>query len=273
MAKKDFMSLMKAKTADVRPSLLSAEENIKQQIVVLDELRDLIPPLTADEVAQLEQNLRQYGVKDPLTIWETTALTAGTGDDETPVYVLIDGHNRFSVINQYKLDFRINLVHVESMTQVKEYMIDYQLGRRNLSPEQASYLRGMRYNQLKIARGSNLNAESAQQNVAESLATEYGVSSRTIKRDGEFAAGIEKLEPVLKKEVLSGKAKLSKTRIAELAKTGVTGEADSSTASEPEPATMQKQRLQTEIRELANGKLDKRSCARLVQKINELMQL
>ncbi len=291
MATKDFMTLMKAKTTDLKPSLLSAEENIKSQIIVLDQLRDLIPPLTDEESEQLEQNILKHGIKDPLTIWETTSTVAEIDDQDAPVFVLIDGHNRYRLSQQHGLDFRINLVRFATLDEVRDYMIDYQLGRRNLTAEQASYLRGMRYLQQKTMRGSNLQTDSPQMNVSETLAKEYGVSSRTIKRDGEFAAGIEKLAPALKREVLGGKQKLPKSTINAIAKMDVTepisqvetildkgspsddlGQPQSIINSTVDPAA-KTQSLQDDIRTLANGRLDNRSCSKLLKKINELIAL
>ena len=265
MAKKDFMSLMKEKTVDVRPSILSAETTIKTHIVILDVLRDLIPPLTHEEFGQLEQNILKHGVKDPLTVWETTQLIAGLGDDDGPVYVLVDGHNRYKICTQFRLDYRINIIHFESLAEVKDYMIDYQLGRRNLTAEQTSYLRGMRYLQQKSARGSNLRAETSQVNVAEVLASEYGVSSRTIKRDGEFAASLEKLDLESRRNVLAGKQKLVRS-------------AAHPSATEDESVSLPESRkskqiivLENRIRKLANSILTQRSCIELIHKVNDLM--
>lgn len=287
MAKKDFMSLMREKTVDVRPSLLSSEEHIKQQIIVLDTLRDLIPPLTADELAQLAQNILKHGVKDPLTIWETTATAAGVQGDGTPLYVLIDGHNRYRTIQEHHLDFRINLVRFDTIADVKDYMIDYQLGRRNLTPEQTSYLRGLRYLQQKSLRGANLNADSPQVNVADVLASEYGVSSRTIRRDGAFAAGLGKLSPDLRNNVLAGQHKLTKTALSELAKANITApinriedipesasDALTLTAS-PKTGTNEvgSAGLKADIRELAGGNLGFSDCLILQQKIADLLDL
>ena len=280
MAAKDFMNLMKEKTVDVRPSMLSAEENIKSQLIVLDQLRDLIPPLTDEELTQLEQNILQHGVKDPLTIWETTAATAGLDDTASPVYVLIDGHNRYRIIRKHHLDFRLNLVWFATLDEVKKYMIDYQLGRRNLTQEQASYLRGMRYLQQKSARGSNLRADAPVVNVSEALAKEYGVSSRTIKRDGEFASGLEKLDPALRRDVLSGKQKLPKSAIHALNQTSgnKSAESDSDVSDEkPTVVTSRTSRkiavLQDCIRQLANSDLNPRSCSELIQKATDLLGL
>lgn len=286
MAKKDFMNLMKEKTTDLKPSLLSAEEDIKARVLIIDQLRDLIPPLGAEELAQLEQNIVTHGIKDPLSIWETTSRVAGIDDNDTPVFVLIDGHNRYQLAQTRKLDFRINLMRFARLEEVKDYMIGYQLGRRNLTPEQASYLRGMRYIQQKSMRGSNLQAEGPQVNVAEALAAEHRVSSRTIKRDGEFAAGIEKLTPDLKREVLAGKQKLSKAAVHALVKPNSSepvAHAGARSASLQDAKTEahdssdevndQVDILQRDIRKLANGPLNRRSCSQLIKKITELTTL
>jgi len=281
--KKDFMNLMKTKTADIRPSLLSSEEAIKSQITVLEPLRSLIPPLTDDERGQLEQNLLKHGVKDPLTIWETTPAAAELGTGDQPAYVLIDGHNRYQIIQRHKLDFRINLVQFATLAEVRDYMIDYQLGRRNLSPEQTSYLRGLRYLQQKSMRGGNRLANDPPGNVAQALATEYGVSSRTIKRDAEFAAGLEKLTPALKQEVLAGKTRLPKSVINELATAPVTepigsldqlGDPGATTRQPPDSAPDSPlETLRAEIRRLAAGRLDRKSCELLARKVTELLAL
>lgn len=276
MAKKDFMNLMKEKTTDLKPSLLSSEEHIKSQITVLPELKDLIPPLTADESQQLEQNITKHGIKDPLTIWETTAATAAISDQPTPVFILIDGHNRYAIAQQYHLDFRINLVHFTSLAEVKDYMIDYQLGRRNLSPEQASYLRGLRYLQQKNARGGNQFAEN--ENVSAALGKEYGVSSRTIKRDGDFAAGLEKLTPDLKNAVLTGKQKLPKASINAVAKAATTHllntpEEVMEVAARPSLQYDERQQLQQTIRTLASGPLTKETCQQLLNQLHSYQQL
>ena len=284
MAKKDFMNIMKEKTSDLRPSLLSSEENIKSQIVILDQLRDLIPPLTVDELHQLELNILKHGVKDPLSIWETTAAIAQIDDSNTPVFVLIDGHNRYDICKKNRLDYRINLLKFTSLDEVKDYMIDFQLGRRNLTPEQASYLRGLRYLQQKSMRGGDKFANEGQQDVSVALATEYGVSSRTIKRDGEFASGLNKLSTDLKQEILTGKQKLPKSTINAISKLETTSPLESieeinsqlskiNSASSEKQVSPQVVQLQTEIREIAKGSLNKNDCESILNRINQLLDI
>ncbi|MET3125663.1 hypothetical protein ABID42_000765 [Arcicella rosea] len=287
MAKKDFMNIMKEKTSDLRPSLLSSEENIKSQIVILDQLRELIPPLTGDELHQLELNILKHGVKDPLSIWETTASIAQIDDSNTPVYVLIDGHNRYDICKKNRLDYRINLLKFTSLDEVKDYMIDFQLGRRNLSPEQASYLRGLRYLQQKSMRGGDKFSTEGQQDVSIALGTEYGVSSRTIKRDGEFASGLNKLSTSLKQEILTGKQKLPKATINAISKLETSEPLESieqitnelSKNNQVFSATSENQqnnqviKLQSEIREIAKGNLSKYDCESMLSRIHQLLEI
>lgn len=229
-------------------------EEIKKQIRILPELEQLIPPLLADELLQLEQNILREGCREALLVWQTTedilnsSATAGT-----PVYVLIDGHNRYGICQQHGIDFKIHLIDFKSLFDVRQYMIDNQLGRRNLTPEQISYLRGMKYLSEKKEKGkyerldhkgqnvlydvSDLpdNAENADnehkgQNVlydtepvstSEKLGKRFNVSEKTIKRDAEFASGLEKLAPALKSDILSGKTKVNKTLIQQIGKTDI----------------------------------------------------
>jgi parvulin-like peptidyl-prolyl isomerase len=79
-----------------------------------------------------------------------------------------------------------------------------QLGRRNLTADQRSLLRGRLYNRTKktmAAAGAmkgKANAEVAQapQNTAEAVAKKYGVSARTIKSDGEKAKAQVYTQPI-----------------------------------------------------------------------------
>ena len=81
------------------------------------------------------------------------------------------------------------------------WMINNQLGRRNLHPDQASYLRGKRYNAEKKSEGApsgNQNAtKQLDQNdpierTADRLATEYKVSAPTIIRVAMLHCGMKK---------------------------------------------------------------------------------
>lgn len=237
-------------TSIIKDQSLLNHEAIKQQIIILDELRDLIPPLQQEESNQLERNILAEGCREALLIWQTTANILDTNSTETTaVYILVDGHNRYSICLKHKLNFKIHLISFDSLKEVRDYMIDNQLGRRNLIPEQASYLRGLRYNTEKLEKGKYTREEHKGQNIpydlkgnestekvkeihkgqnvpygsmakkestSARLSKQYNVSEKTIKRDAEFAEGLNLLSPELKKDILSGRIKAKKSNIQQL---------------------------------------------------------
>lgn len=240
MAKKYQSSLSEQKI--FQHSTFVQHEDIKNNILVIPELEALIPPLNFDEAEQLEANLIKNGCREALLIWTTTKNTVNSlSEDSTPCYVLVDGHNRFRICQKNKIDFQIHLVSYKNMEEVREFMIDNQIGRRNLTPEQASYLRGMKYLNLKQNKGQydriehnaqnehyaesdieNHNAQNEhyekKKKTAEVLGEKFNVGQATIRRDAEFAQGLEMLEPSLKTAVLAGQTNLTKSKIQQLSK-------------------------------------------------------
>ena len=102
-------------------------------------------------------------------------------------------------------------------------MINLQLGRRNLTKEQTSYLRGMQYNREKksiqgtLKKGNSPLVQNEQTGeTADRLSEQHKVSKMTIRRDADYARGIEMIgesKPVLKQEILSGVSKMKKSDI------------------------------------------------------------
>jgi hypothetical protein len=283
---KNFMAGMKKTLVDLQPSTFSETEKIKKQIIVLASLKQFIPPLTEEEYKQLETNILKHGCKDPLTVWETTALKAGVGEGDEPVYILIDGHNRYKICTQFGVDFKISLLEFEDLDAVKDYMIDFQLGRRNLNPEQISYFRGLRYNREKTGKGQYNRVGGETIDVAEKLAIEHSVSPRTIKNDGDYAKGVEKLPIELKNELLAGKIDLSKEEVQRLGKLEVTSTDALSSIEDiknilvkedekPQIKSNQKmiKALKKDVVDFAKIISTKKDCEQLMSKISSLKKL
>ncbi|MDI9861859.1 ParB N-terminal domain-containing protein [Flectobacillus roseus] len=232
--KANFKDVIASKTKQALGSNLISLEAIKQNIQILEELRDFIPPLSEEESQQLEQNILKYGCKDALLVWETTRSVAGLSitEDSTPAYILIDGHNRYRICQTNQLNFNIQLLSFNTLKEVKDYMIDLQLGRRNLTPQQASYFRGLRYNNEKTERGKYdritdeglinvddyFESKRVKISTASKLSEEYKVSPATIRRDAEFAEGLGKLSTTLRNEVLAGNQNIEKGLLQKVAK-------------------------------------------------------
>jgi hypothetical protein len=110
-------------------------------------------------------------------------------------------------------------MYFDAIQQVKNYMLDLQMGRRNLSPTQLAYYRGLRYNTQKITdKFENFSGELKEEKTSQKIAKQYNVDEKTIRRDGAFASGLEKLAPTFRREILAGEQKVSKKDIQQLAK-------------------------------------------------------
>jgi len=92
---------------------------------VKEEFKNLIPALSVEEYAQLEANILEEGIREPIITWNG---------------YIIDGHNRFSIAQRFDLEYKTTSKYFSSEESVKEWMILNQFGRRNLSNYQRSVL-------------------------------------------------------------------------------------------------------------------------------------
>ena len=141
----------------------------------------------------LESSIAADGCRDALVVW---------GD------ILVDGHNRFEICTRLGIEYRTVSKEFSDREAAADWIDSNQLGRRNLSPDQMSFIRGRRYNRTKKAQGgtgANQFKQTAQNGhsapTAESLAVQHGVSATTIRRDGADAALLDQhpspsLEPI-----------------------------------------------------------------------------
>lgn len=181
-------------------------------MIIDPEFKALIPPLSAEEYRQLEENILRDGCRDPLVVWKHKVDGGAWGE------TLLDGHNRYGICQRHSMEFSVEEIHFADRIAAMDWMDANQLGRRNLSPEQMSLLRGRIYNRSKKARGapegnSNRVIQRDQidpietRSTAETLAEKHGVSAPTIKRDGKFAESVDALKeyaPDINERVMSG---------------------------------------------------------------------
>lgn len=183
------------------------------EIIVKSDLQNFITPLSEDAKEQLEENIKLNGCLDPLTLWEQD------NDD----LVLVDGHNRYDICQRNDIPFKVRILRFNNVDEAKDWMINHQLGRRNLNPDQLSYFRGLKYERMKKKRGGYdkvLSSGQSGDKTSEVLAREFNVSDRTILRDAEFAKGIEiiaRANPKLKNDILLGRVKVKKSDVQLLA--------------------------------------------------------
>ena len=141
-------------------------------IVVNEELKAYIDPLTPDEHAALERSILAEGCRDALVLW---------GD------VLVDGHNRYGICQKHGVPFQtVQNTRFGSMEDVQLWMIEQHLGRRSVSDFQRGVL-ALRQKDIVAERraravASSTEASSADADAAtpasESAATRAPLSGR-----------------------------------------------------------------------------------------------
>ena len=153
--------------------------------IINPKFQALIPPLTPEEYRQLEANIIQQGCRDALILWRG---------------ILVDGHNRFAICAKHNIYYQTKTIDLPDEEAVEDWMDANQLGRRNLTPDQRSIMRGRRYNRTKKAKGGDYGNQHTPKlqsdtlpDTATALANQHGVSRATVIRDGKRAEAIEKL--------------------------------------------------------------------------------
>ena len=100
--------------------------NNKQGAVKTDkEFSGLVPKLADEEYKQLEANIIKEGCRDPLVLWKG---------------ILLDGHNRYEICQKNNIKFETVEIKLDSRDGAKIWIIQNQLGRRNLTPYQRGEL-------------------------------------------------------------------------------------------------------------------------------------
>lgn len=93
------------------------------EVVIDPEFAALIPPLSNEERAQLEANLIADGCRDPLVVWIHDGQAT-----------LLDGHNRLAMCRTHHIPYITTCAPVETREGARVWIIQNQLGRRNLTP-------------------------------------------------------------------------------------------------------------------------------------------
>lgn len=161
------------------------------------EFKNLIPPLTAEEYAQLEQNCLDYGIRDSLVI------TSLPGESDT---VLIDGHNRFEIAQKNNLSYNVRRLDFKDRDAIKEWIIKNQLGRRNIP----AYVRAELALKLKpvIAEKAKENQKAAGGAVPQKSAKAVDTREELAKAAGVSHDTIHKVEKIQQKAPEAIKEKL-----------------------------------------------------------------
>ena len=96
----------------------------KENLKIDPELQSLLPPLSEGEYQQLEDNIvnNGYDKNFPIMVWKGC---------------IADGHNRYKICKDHNItDYTVTTLAYQTKEEVMEWMLDVQLGRRNLNKAQ-----------------------------------------------------------------------------------------------------------------------------------------
>ena len=138
-------------------------------ITINPQFEELIPPLTSDELSGLKESIHKEGMHDSLKVWKETGQ-------------ILDGHNRYRIAQELKLDYQVEELSFESETDARILIIDCQLGRRNLNDMQRielaerknEYLKPLAKERMKKGKPSVNNDKGS---VRDQIAKDAGVST------------------------------------------------------------------------------------------------
>jgi len=183
------------------------------------EFQGKIPPLTFEELNQLESNILRDGrIINPIIVWQG---------------LIVDGHNRFTIAKKHpEIPFTTHEKAFANRYEAIIWICKNQLGRRNLTPEQKKYLIGKQYEAEKLNHGgdqkSNLKKSTGQNGQSidkrwtrQRIADENGVNDSFVKRAEQFSKGVDAAEeavPGTRQKVLSGEVKPTAAEIASVAR-------------------------------------------------------
>ena len=86
--------------------------------VILPEMSELLPPLSAEQLGALETDLVNNGCYSPIIVNEDM--------------VIIDGHNRQALCEKNNIPYTMAVFSFEDLLEAKQWALETQKGRRNL---------------------------------------------------------------------------------------------------------------------------------------------
>lgn len=191
-----------------------------KELIVDNELKSVIPPLTDDEFKRLESSCIEEGIRDPIVTWNG---------------IIVDGHNRYEIARKHNLKFNEKKKDFADRWDAIAWMCANQMSRRNLNDIQRTMLIGKEYEARKKSRGGNTGTEHSDNgrftatsenrnlrlNTRDIVAKEHGIAGSTVSDASYFVKGIEtadEVSPGFKESVISGKIKVPKKEVMALRK-------------------------------------------------------
>lgn len=203
-------------TREIKPRYNSAIGAMEHHLRIDPEFRDLLGRLETDDRLALADSIAEEGCRDALVAWPQA--------DGDPI--LLDGHHRHEICEKMGAAYRV----VECPDTVTDrqgalaWIVENQRARRNLTPDQIAYLRGKVYQAEKKREGGDGTNQHSEElgnfcpvpphgRTSAKVASEFGVSERTIRNNAKFANQVDAVAaehgPEAKAEILAGRKKVA----------------------------------------------------------------
>lgn len=173
-------------------------------IVVNEELKAYIDPMTPEEHEALERSILAEGCRDALVLW---------GD------VLVDGHNRYGICQKHGLPFNtVQNPRFKTIEDVHLWMIDQHLGRRSIS----DYLRGVlalrKKDIVDQQRSRSVEATEPTSSSSDDPPFDVDPPADATPDDGATAVPLPPPAPLNSREAIARAARLSSSQVGMIEK-------------------------------------------------------
>lgn len=227
------------------------------------EFKELIPPLSPDEYLMLEENCKNYRIRD--------ALVVGVfpGSDGA---VLIDGHNRYEIARKNNLSFETKRIDFPSREDAIDWIIRNQLGRRNIP----KYVRGELILKLKPviaekAKEKEQERKTTFQKSEKSNMTPINTTKELAKLAGVSHDTIHKVEKIKEKASEEAKQALRRGEMSiNQVYSGIVA-SENETKRKQEERELREAKARAEVHQTTSGKIADFGEAKQHQQDNELI--
>lgn len=173
-------------------------------IIVKEELRAYIDPLTPEEHDALERSILSEGCRDALVLW---------GE------VLVDGHNRYGICSKHNIPFQtVQNPRFQSMDDVHLWMIDQHLGRRSVSDFQRGVLALRKKEILAARQQAKVEAVSSAPAQAMPVETEAPWEGEADPKVAAALATLPAPDPLASREAIARAARISSATVSQIEK-------------------------------------------------------
>jgi hypothetical protein len=189
------------------------KQDISMNLTIDSEFNALLPLPSEQELAVLRESILREGCREPLTVWKTD-------DDQR---IIVDGHNRYRICMELKKDPPFQNKKFPSREEAKLWMLEHQLGRRNLTDDQRTMVWASiatqrsvvaKARQLEAARAAkntgldNVSNPEPKVNTLRTVMQESGLPERALRA----AMKLEKTNPAVAARVRRGDLKLREAK-------------------------------------------------------------